>query len=119
MKTRHLLLIPIAAALPILGVFAEDTGKNVTTTGQVNTVSNSQSATGKDQASCKCDQTEAELDKLIADMNNASPEKKLDAIAAVVSKLSEKVRATQQKCENQNATSARSSMDMCKMMMSH
>jgi hypothetical protein len=116
MKTRHLLLIPVAAVLPVLGVFAEDASKDVTTTtGQVTTVSNSPSTTGNDQARCKCDQTETELDKLIADMNNASPEKKLDAIAAVVTKLSEKVRATQ----NQTARSAMSSMDMCKMMMSH
>jgi hypothetical protein len=118
MKTRHLLLIPIAAALPALAVFAEDTSKNVTTPEQVTSVSNNQSATGKDQAVCQCSQTETELDKLIADMNGASGEKKLDAIAAVVTKLSEEIKATQQKIESKTATSAKSPMDMCRMMMS-
>jgi hypothetical protein len=52
-------------------------------------------------------------------MNGASGEKKLDAIAAVVTKLAEEVKATQQKAETQTATTEKSPMDMCRMMMSH
>jgi hypothetical protein len=117
MKAKHLLLIPIAAALPSLTAFAQDTGNSATATEQTASETTNKSTTGKDQmmSACNSDQTQAELDKLIAEMNSAPAEKKLDAIAAVVTKLAEQFKATQQK--EKIADSDKPSMGMCKMMM--
>jgi hypothetical protein len=117
MKAKHLLLIPIVAALPALPAFAQDTGNSATPTEQTATETTDKSATGKDQMTSgrNSDQTSADLDKLVAEMNSAPAEKKLDAIAAVVTKLAEQFKATQRK--EKIADSDKPSMGMCKMMM--
>jgi hypothetical protein len=83
MKTTHLLAALVAATLP-LTVLAEDTAKTETT-GMKGMDMGQMMSNSKHQ--------DAELDKLVAEMNSASVDKKLDAIAAVLTKLVEQRKA--------------------------
>jgi hypothetical protein len=114
MKTKHLFLIAVTATLPMLAVMAEDAGKTETTNQQ--TTSDAQNKDAADQK-CNCARTNADLDKLVAEMNSATADKKLDAIAAVVNKLAQEFKASQQGAETKTATNEKSEMGMCKMMM--
>jgi hypothetical protein len=116
MKIRHSFLILVTAALPRLATMAEDTAKTETTNAQTTSDARNKTSTEKDQMVCKSDTTTADLDKLIVDMNGASADKKVDAIAAIVTKLAQELKAQQP--SGTNATSSeKSGMDMCQMMM--
>ena len=117
MKMRRSFLILIAVALPTLVAMAEDTGKTETTNQQTTSDAQNKGTNGKDQMACDCNQASANLDKLIAEMNSAAADKKLDAIAAAVTKLGEEFKASQQKSETKTADAKHSEMGMCKMMM--
>jgi hypothetical protein len=114
MKTKHLLLIALTATLPMLAVMAEDAGKTETTNQQTTSDAQNKDTAGK---KCNCTRTNADLDKLVAEMNTATADKKLDAIAAVVNKLAQEFKASQQGTETKTATNEKSEMGMCKMMM--
>jgi uncharacterized coiled-coil DUF342 family protein len=105
MKTTHLLAALVAATLP-LTVLAEDTAKTETTEmkgmGMGQMMSNS-----KDQ--------DAELDKLVAEMNSASVDKKLDAIAAVLTKLVEQRKAMHEQMQKMMSANDEEGMGMCRM----
>lgn len=116
MKTKYLLLISVTAALPILAVMAEDTGKTETANQQTMSDVQNKPGAGKDQMACKCSTTTTDLDKLIADMNGATADKKVDAIAAAVTKLAQELKM-QQQSGTKTASSEKSGMGMCKMMM--
>jgi hypothetical protein len=116
MKAKHLLLISVTAALPMLAVMAEDTGKTDSANQQTTSETNG-SAAGNDQKMCNQHQTQTELDKLVAEMNSAPADKKLDAVVAVVAKLVEEFKATQQQTETKTAAGGKSSTKMCDMMM--
>ena len=107
-------MIPlIAAALPIAALIAQDSGKNEATQKEEQNVS----ATGKDQMMCKSwSQQDAELDQLVAEMNSASSDKKLDAIGAVVAKLVEQQKATHEQMTKMMRTDEKTGMNMCRMM---
>jgi septal ring factor EnvC (AmiA/AmiB activator) len=117
MKMRRSFLILLTAALPMLATMAEDTGKTETTNSQTTSDVQNKTSAGKDQMACKRSPT-ADLDKLIADMNAATADNKVDAIAAAVAKLAEEFKASQQKPETKTADAKHSEMGMCKMMMS-
>jgi hypothetical protein len=113
MKTKHLVITIIAAALPIAALVAEDTGNQPAAPKE----EQQSNPTGKDQMMCKgSSQQNAELDQLVAAMNNATPDKKVDAIAAVIAKLVEQQKAGTP-CEKMSAE-GKSGMNMCQMMMS-
>jgi hypothetical protein len=113
MKTSYLVIPLIAAALPMAGLIAQDSGKNETTQKE----EQNSSVTGKDQMMCKSwSQQDAELDKLVADMNSASSDKKLDAIAAVVAKLVEQRKSTHEQMTNVMCADEKTGMNMCRMM---
>jgi hypothetical protein len=114
MKMRRSFLILIAVALPTLVAMAEDTGKTETTNQQTTSDAQNKGTAGKN---CNCTRTSADLDKLVAEMNTATADKKLDAIAAVVNKLVQESKASHQRTENKTATNEKSEMGMCKMMM--
>jgi hypothetical protein len=114
MKTKHLFLIAVTATLPLLAVMAEDVGKTETTNQQ--TTNDAQNKDAADQK-CNCTRTTAHLDKLVAEMNTATADKKLDAIAAVVNKLAQEFRTSEQATETKTATEGESETGMCKMMM--
>jgi hypothetical protein len=60
---------------------------------------------------------DAELDKLVASVNSASSDKKLDAIAAVVAKLVEQRKAMHEGMQKMMATEGSEMMKMGRMMM--
>jgi hypothetical protein len=117
MKTKHLLLISVTAALPVLAVLAEDTAKTETTNQQTTSDVQNKTEAAKDQMACDSNRTATDLEKLVADMNSTTSDKKVDAIAAVVTKLAEEFKAAQQKSETKTAGTEESEMGMCKMMM--
>ena len=59
--------------------------------------------------------SQTELDKLVAEMNSAPVEKRLDAITAVVNKLVEQFKADEQS-HGKMPAGEMCSMGMCKMM---
>ena len=96
MKTTYLLVALIAATLPLTAVRAEDTAKTEATEQKQEQSSDTpemKSMMGKGQMMSNLKDQDAELDKLVAEMNSASADKKLDAVAAVVSKLVEQRKA--------------------------
>ena len=114
MKIRRSFLILLTATLPMLVATAEDTGKTETANSQ--TAGDTQNKNAADK-NCNCTRTGTDLDKLVAEMNTATADKKLDAIAAVVNKLAQECKASQQRIETKTATNEKSEMGMCKMMM--
>jgi hypothetical protein len=113
MKTRYLVIPWIAAALPMAHLIAQDSGKKETTQKEEQNVS----AAGKDQMMCKSwSQQDAELDQLVAEMNSASSDKKLDAVAAVVAKLVEQRKATHEQMTKMMSADEKTGMNMCRMM---
>jgi hypothetical protein len=113
MKTRYLVTTLLAAALPIAALIAQDSEKKETAQKE----ELNSSMTGKDQMMCKSwIQQDAELDKLVAQMNCASSDQKLDAIAAVVAKLVEQRKATHEQMTKVMCTDEKTGMDMCRMM---
>lgn len=114
MKIRRSFLILLTATLPMLVAMAEDTSKTETTNSQAAGDTQNKNAADKN---CNCTRTSADLDKLVAEMNAATADKKVDAIAAVVNKLAQESKASQQRTETKTATNEQSEMGMCKMMM--
>ena len=60
---------------------------------------------------------EAELDKLVADMNSAPSDKKVDAIAAVITKLVEQRKAMHERMQKMMTEDGKEMMKMGRMMM--
>ncbi len=119
MKTSHLLATLIAATLPLTAVLAEDTAKTETTDQKQEQSSDTTAMKGMDmgQMTANAKDQDAELDKLVAEMNNAPTEKKLDAIAAVLAKLVEQRRALHEQMQKMMSANDKEGMGMCRMMM--
>jgi len=60
---------------------------------------------------------QAELDKLVADMNSAPSDKKVDAIAAVVTKVVEQRKAMHERMQKMMTEGGKDMMKMGRMMM--
>ena len=95
MKSNKLLAAVIAAGLSLVTVFAQDTPRP--------------EATDQEQ--------DAEMDKLVAAMNSAAPEQKVDAIAALLTKLVEQRKAMRAEMEQNMTAKGKNDMNMCGMMM--
>ena len=65
----------------------------------------------------KWKEQEAELDKLVADMNSAASDKKVDAIAAVVTRLVEQREAMHERMQKMMTEGGKDMMKMGRMMM--
>jgi hypothetical protein len=103
----------MATTLPLTATPAEDTVQSETTDQKQEQNSNSVGKKGNMMSNWK-DQ-DAEIDKLMAEMNSAPADKKLDAVIAVLTKLVEQRKAMQmQKMMSANEKEA---MGMCRMMM--
>ena len=114
MKTTYLLATLFAATLPLTAVLAEDTAKTETTDQkqeQNSDTTGMKGMMGKGQMMSDLKDQDAELDKLVAEMNSASADKKLDAVSAVVTKLVEQRKAMHE--QMQKMTSA-NEKGMCK-----
>ena len=82
MKTKTILAILVAAALPSAVLFAQ---------GEQGKMGDMSEMHQKMEAEMKAQ--DAELDKLVSEMNTATGEKKADAMAAVLSKIVEQRKA--------------------------
>ena len=114
MKTTHLLATLLAATLPLTAVIAEDAAKTDTTDQKQE---QSSGMMGKGQMMSNLKDQDAELDKLAAEMNSASADKKLDAIAAVLTKLVEQRKAMHEQMQKMMSANDKEGMGMCRMMM--
>ena len=120
MKTTHLLVALIAATLPIATVCAEDPAKAETTDQKQERRSDTTEMKGmmdKGQMISDLKNQDAELDKLVAEMNSSSADKKIDAVAAVVTKLVEQRKSMHEQMLKMMAGNEKDGMSKCRMMM--
>jgi biopolymer transport protein ExbD len=118
MRATHLLTVIFAATLPFAIVSAEDTAKP--DADQKNEQNSNQMVMmdmNKGQMMSSWKDQEVELDKLVAEMNSASADKKVDAIAAVLTKLVEQREAMHEQMQTMMAENVKAQMNMCRMMM--
>ena len=126
MKRTHLLAAAIAAAIALAPVLAEDTTKPEAAHQTKEQKDCCMGVMGKDMGSMmgmdmgnmmsKWKDQEAELDKLVADMNSAPSDKKIDAIAAVVTKLVEQHKAIHERMQKMMTEDGKDMMKMGRMM---
>jgi hypothetical protein len=122
MKTQHLIAtLVVAATLPLGIVRAEAPNTPEGTTGKQEQNSD-QSGIKRmmchQQAMSAWRDREAELDKLMAEMNSASPDKRLDSVAAVVTALVEQRRAINEQMQKMMSGDEKEGRECCQMMMS-
>jgi hypothetical protein len=122
MKTTHLLVAVtlIAATLPITAGRAEDTAKIETTDQKQEQSSDTTEMKGmmdNGQMMSNLKNQDAELDKLVAEMNSASADKKIDAVAAALTKLIELRKAMHEQMQKMMAGKEKEGMSKCRMMM--
>ena len=120
MKTTYLIATLAAASLPLAALVAEDSGKTDTPSQkqeQTSGMMGMKGMMGKGQMMSAWREQDAELDKLVTEMNSATPEKKLDAVAAVVTKLVEQRKAMRDQMQSMMSANEKDGMAMCRMMM--
>ena len=117
MKTKHLLVTLIAATLPLSAIFAEDSGKTETTDQKQSSDMMEMKDMGKGPMMSNWKEQDAELDKLVAEMNSAPADKKLDAVAALLMKLVEQRKAMHEQMQKMMSANEKETMGMCRMMM--
>lgn len=114
MKTTQLLTTWIAATLPLAAIVAEDSGKTETTDQKQE---QNTGMMGKGQMMSNWKELDAELDKLVAEMNSAPADKKLDAVAAVLTKLVQQRKSMHEQMQKMMSANEKEGMGMCRMMM--
>ena len=108
----NLLATLIAASLPLSAIPAQETGQTGTTEPKQE---ESSGATGmKGKMMCDWTEQDAELNKLVSAMNSSPADKKLDAVAAVLTLLVEQRNAMHM--QMQKMMSTKEGMGMCRMM---
>jgi hypothetical protein len=103
MKTTYLLATLVAAALPLAAVTAEDSSKPEATDQkqeQNSDMMGMKGMMGKGQMMSNWKEQDAELDKLVAEMNSASADKKLEAVVTVLNKLVQQRKAMHEQMQN-------------------
>jgi hypothetical protein len=120
MKPASVVPPSIAATLPLAAITAEDSGKTETTDQQQEQSTDmvgKKCMMGQGQMMSKWKDQDAELDKLVTEMNSASADKKVDAAAAVVTKLVEQCEAMHDQMQRMMSANEKDAMGMCRMMM--
>jgi hypothetical protein len=119
MKSTQVLAAIVAVTLPFAIVSAEDAAKPDSGDQKNEQNSNQMEMMGmnKGQMMSSWKDQDAELDKLITAMNDAPPDKKVDAIAAVLTKLVEQRKAMHEQMQAMMAANMKAQMNMCRMMM--
>jgi hypothetical protein len=109
----------IAAAIALAPVLAEDTTKPEAADQPKEQKCGCMGMMGMDTGKMMSNwkDREAELDKLVADMNSAPSDKKVDAIAAVVTKLVEQRKAIHERMQKMMTEGGKEMMKMGRMMM--
>jgi hypothetical protein len=117
MKTRHLLVTLIAATFPLTAIVAEDSAKTETTDQKQSSDMMGMKDMGKGAMMSNWKDQDAELDKLVAEMNNAPADKKLEAVAALLTKLVEQRKVMHEQIQKMMSADEKEAMAMCQMMM--
>jgi hypothetical protein len=127
MKRTHLLVAVTAVAIALAPVLAEDTTKPEAADQTKEQMCGCMGMMGMDMDNMmgmdmgkmmsNWKDQETELDKLVADMNSAPPDKKVDAIAAVVTKLVEQRKAMHERMQNMMREGGKEMRKMGRMMM--
>jgi hypothetical protein len=129
MKTTHLLATLIAATLPLTAVVAEDTAKPAAADQTKEEGSQGMGMMDENKGmmmGMKMGQMmsimsnwkdqDAELDKLVAEMNSAPVDKKLDTVAAALTKMVEQRKALHEQMQKMMGSNETDMMKMCRMM---
>jgi hypothetical protein len=118
MKTTYLLTTLIVAAFPLSIILAEDSAKTEMAGQNEGEKSAAVEMKGMDmsQKMSEAKEHEAELDKLVAAMNNAPADQKLDAMAAVLNKLVEQRKATEEEVQKLVGANHKEGMGMCRTL---
>jgi hypothetical protein len=114
MKTTQLLTTLIAATLPLAAIVAEDSGKTETTDQKQE---QNTGMMGKGQMMSNWKELDAELDKLVAEMNSAPADRKLDAVAALLTKLVQQRKSMHEQMRKMMSANEKEGMGTCRMMM--
>ena len=114
MKTTHLLATLITATLPLAAIVAEESGKTETTAQKQE---QNTGMMGKGQMMSNWKEQDTELDKLVAEMNSAPADKKLDAVVAVLTKLVQQRESMHEQMQKMMSANEKEGMGMCRMMM--
>jgi hypothetical protein len=119
MKRTHLLATVTAVAIALAPVLAEDTTKPEAADQTKEQMCGCMGMMGMDMGKMMSNwkDQEAELDKLVADMNSAPPDKKVDAIAAVVTELVEERKAMHERMQNMMWEGGKEMRKMGRIMM--
>ena len=122
MKTTYLLATLVAATLPLAAITAEDSSKTETTDQQQKQSSDMtdmkgmmgmKCMMGKGQMMSSSKEQDAELDQLVAEMNSAPADKKLDAVATLLNKLVQQRKAMHEQMQKMMAGNEKEGMCMC------
>jgi hypothetical protein len=119
MKTNHLLVTLIAVIFPLTAIVAQDSGKVETSDQkqQQSADTMKMKCMGKGPMMSNWKDQDVELDKLVAEMNSAPADKKLDAVAALLTKLVEQHKTMHEQMQKMMSTDGKQAMNMCRMMM--
>jgi hypothetical protein len=117
MRATHILATLVAATLPLSVITAEDSRKDETSDQKQEQNSDMKGMMGKGQMMSNWKDQDAELDKLVAEMNSAPADKKVDAVAAVVAKFVEQRKAMHEQMQKMMSANEKEGMRMCRMMM--
>jgi hypothetical protein len=116
MKSNNLLAAVIAATLSLVTVLAQDSPKTEASDLKQEQSSNKMAMNGI-EVKADCEKQDVELDKLVAAMNSAPADHKVDAIVAVLTKLVEQRKAMRTEMQQQMAGSEKNDMKACGMSM--
>ena len=114
MKTTHLLATLITATLPLAAIVAEESAKTETSAQKQE---QNTGMMGKGQMMSNWKEQDTELDKLVAEMNSAPADKKLDAVVAVLTKLVQQRESMHEQMQKMMSANEKEGMGMCRMMM--
>ena len=117
---HHVLATLVVATIPLVVALAQDSGKGESTDQhqqQSTDTGATKGVTGKGQMTQEWKDQDTELDKLVAEMNSASADNKLETIAAVLMKLVEQRKAMHEQIERILSANDKEGMDRCRTMM--
>jgi hypothetical protein len=118
MKTTQLLGALFAATLPFALISAQDASKTESADQKQEQgcgMMEMKGMMGKDQMTSSLKEQGAELDRLVAEMNNAAPDKKLDAVVAVLTKLVEQRKLTHEQMQQMIQSGGSKGMCVCQV----
>src|SRR5258707_9290511 len=117
MKTTYLFATLVAAALPLGALTAEDSNKPEATPQkqeQNSDMMGMKGMMGKEQMMSYWKDQDAELDKLVAEMNSASADKKIEAVVTVLNKLVQQRKAMNEQMKKMMSSTEKQGRGRCR-----